>query len=126
MAKFIKKFLIFWIVGALTSTLGYAQAITVDVPGDDVIVRDGNIPTTTIEWDSDSIIKFVQQINQYLWFSIGVICLAVVLYSGFKIIMAQWDKDKLKKANESLTGAIIGIFIAIFSYVLVRLVVNLF
>jgi len=33
----------------LTSTLGYAQAITVDVPGDDVIVRDGNIPTTTIE-----------------------------------------------------------------------------
>lgn len=126
MAKLIKKFLIFWIVGALTSTLGYVQAITVDVPGDDVIVRDGNIPTTTIEWDSDSIIKLVQQINQYLWFSIGVICLAVVLYSGFKIIMAQWDKDKLKKANESLTGAIIGIFIAIFSYVLVRLVVNLF
>lgn len=126
MAKLIKKFLIFWIVGALTSTLGYVQAITVDVPGDDVIVRDGNIPTATIEGDSDSIIKLVQQINQYLWFSIGVICLVVALYSGFKIIMAQWDKDKLKKANESLTGAIIGIFIAIFSYVLVRLVVNLF
>ncbi len=125
MISFFKRIL-FLSIFCISSIAFQINAITVDVPGDDVVVRDGNIPSSTIDGDSESIIKLIQQINQYLRFSIGVICLAVVLYAGFKILMAQGDKDKLKKANETLTGAIVGIFIAIFSYVLVRLVVNLF
>jgi hypothetical protein len=50
----------------------------------------------------------------------------VALYAGYQIIMSQWDKAKMKKGNELLVGALVGIFIAVFSYVLVRLVVNLF
>ena len=124
MTNFFKKTFLFFFFFALS--IVQVHAITVDIPWDDIVVRDGNIPTDAVTWDSESLIKLIQQINQYLWFSIAVVCLVVVLYSGFNIIMAQWDKEKLKKANSSLTWAIIGIFIAIFSYVLVRLVVNLF
>lgn len=104
---------------------GIASAVTVEIPGDNVTSRDVNVPRSTIEGDQDSIILLIQQINEYLWFSIGAVGIAVALYAGYQIIMSQWDKAKMKKGNELLVGALVGIFIAVFSYVLVRLVVNL-
>ncbi len=38
---------------------------------------------------------------------------------------AQWDPAKMKEANKLLLWALIGILIAIFSYAIVRVIVNL-
>ncbi len=115
-------------LGSLTLLFlsSFALAVTVEIPGDNVTSRDVNVPRSTIEGDQDSIIQLIQQINDYLWFSMGTIGIMVALYAGYQIIMAQWDKAKMKKGNDLLVGALVGIFIAVFSYVLVRLVVNLF
>lgn len=104
----------------------FTFAVTVEIPGDNVTSRDVNVPRSTIEWDQNSIIDLVKQINEYLWFSIAAIGIAVALYAGYTIVMSGGDKAKMKKGNDVLIGALIGIFIAVFSYVLVRLVVNLF
>lgn len=122
--KNIKKILLSL---SLFSLFSLALAVTVEVPGGSWTARDTNVPVGwNIEGDADSIINLIQQINTYLWFSIGAVCLFVSLYAGYSVIMAQGDKGKMKKANELLTGALVGLFIAIFSYVIVRLVVNLF
>jgi len=101
-------------------------AVTVDIPGSKVTSRDVNVPWATIEGDFKSIINLVKLINEYLWFSLGAVCMIVAIYAGYQIIMSKWDKAKMKKGNEVLVGAIVGIMIAIFSYVIIRLVVNLF
>lgn len=105
----------------------HVTAVTVEVPGGAPTLKDVNVPSSsTVQGDPDVIIALVQQINDYLWFSIAAVCLAVALYAGFKLLTTDGDKAKMKKANEILVGAMVGIFIAVFSYVIVRLVVNLF
>lgn len=104
----------------------FCFAVTVEIPGDSVVARDVNVPGATIEWDSNSIINLIQQINEYLRFSLAAICMGVAIYAWYNIIMTWWDKAKIKKWNQTLVGALVGIVISVFSYVLVRLVVNLF
>lgn len=103
-----------------------AFAVTVDIPGADMSVKDANIPKDTIYGDSASIIDLIKQINEYLRFSIAAVCMAVALYAGYQIITSQWDKTKMQQGNQTLIGALVGLFIAVFSYVLIRLIVNLF
>ncbi|MBP7007215.1 hypothetical protein KBB05_00370 [Patescibacteria group bacterium] len=117
--------LIFTIV-TTTLLVDGTYAVTVEIPGADIAVKDANIKDYTIEGDSESIVILIRQINDYLRFSIAAVCMAVALYAGYQIIMSQGDKTKMQKGNQTLVGALIGIFIAVFSYVLVRLVVNLF
>lgn len=113
--------LLLWCISYLPS-----YAVTVEVPGDNITTRDTSIPSSTIQWDSEDIINLIKLINEYLWFSIASVCLAVAIYAGYQIIMSGWDKAKMQKGNDTLVWALIGIFISLFSYVLVRLVVNLF
>ena len=116
-------FLIIWLSFLITTV---TRAITVEVPGDNLPLKDVNVPQSTIEWNTDDFIILAQQINKYLWFSIAAVCMAVAVYAGYKLLMADGKKENLKKANEVLVWAIVGIFLAIFAYVLVRIVVNLF
>ncbi|HNG97796.1 MAG TPA: hypothetical protein PLW93_05980 [Candidatus Absconditabacterales bacterium] len=115
-------------VGLLLWCISYlpSYAVTVEVPGDNITTRDTSIPSSTIQGDSEDIINLIKLINEYLWFSIASVCLAVAIYAGYQIIMSGGDKAKMQKGNDTLVGALIGIFISLFSYVLMRLVVNLF
>lgn len=81
---------------------------------------------TQIQWDESSFFAIIQVVNKYLWFGIGVVCMAVLIVGGFKLITAQGDAEKLKQGNKLLMWALIGILIAILSYAIIRLVVNLF
>ena len=100
-------------------------AIVVEVPSSqwqqDVIVTG----PTQIQWDESTVFSIIQTINSYLRFSIWAICMGVLIYWWIKLITAQWDAAKMKEANKLLTWALIGILVAIFSYALVRIVVNL-
>lgn len=100
-------------------------AIVVEVPSsqgqEDVIVTG----PTQIQPDESTLFEIIQTINKYLWFSIGVICMGVLIFGWIKLITAQGDAAKMKEANKLLMWALIGILIAIFSYALVRIIVNL-
>jgi hypothetical protein len=65
-------------------------------------------------------------VNSYLWFSIAVVCMAVLIWWGIKLITAQWDDKKMAEANKLLLWALAWIMISLLSYALIRLVVGLF
>lgn len=122
----IKNFfhaIVFTILG-LTSVFS-TFAIVVQVPlsqgQEDVIVTG----LTQVEWDESNIFDLIQKINTYLRFSIWVICMWVLIYWWIKLITAQGDPAKMKEANKLLMWALIGILVAIFSYAIVRIIVNL-
>ena len=51
--------------------------------------------------------------------------MGVLVYGGFSLMTASGDEAKMKKSSKLLLGALTGILIAILSYALIRLVVNL-
>lgn len=116
--------------GIIFTTLGLMSvfstfAIVVEVPSsqgqEDVIVTG----PTQIQGDEGTFFDTIQTINSYLRFSIWAICMGVLIYWWIKLITAQGDSAKMKEANKLLMWALIGILIAIFSYALVRIIVNL-
>ena len=84
------------------------------------------VPTTTIQSDEWTIFELIQTINQYLWFSIWAICMWVLVFWWIKLMTSQGNQEKMKQANKLLTWALVWILIAILSYAVVRLIVNLF
>jgi hypothetical protein len=122
----IKNFLhavIFTTLGL--TTLFSTFAIVVEVPSsqgqEDVIVTG----PTLIQGDESTFFETIQTINKYLWFSIGAICMGVLIYWWIKLITAWGDPAKMKESNKLLMWALIWILIAIFSYAIVRIIVNL-
>ena len=116
--------------GIAFTTLGLTMlfstfAIVVEVPSSqwqqDVMVTG----PTQVQWDESTFFETLQTINKYLRFSIWAICMGVLIYWWITLMMAQGDAAKMKEANKLLMGALIGILIAIFSYTLVRIIVNL-
>ncbi len=50
---------------------------------------------------------------------IGTILMAVLIYSGIKMVLSQGDLGKVKEAKASFTYAILGFLVTIFGYVIV-------
>ena len=122
----IKNFLhaiIFTTLG-LTSVLS-TFAIVVEVPSsqgqEDVVVTG----PTQVQWDEWTFFETIQTVNKYLWFSIWAVCMWVLIFWWITLMTAQWDEAKMKQANKLLMWALIWILIAIFSYALVRIIINL-
>lgn len=107
------------------TTLFSTYAIVVEVPPsqgqEDVIVT----WPTQIQADEGTLYETIQTINRYLRFSIWAICMGVLIFWWIKLITAGGDQAKMKEANKLLMWALIGILIAIFSYALIRIIVNL-
>lgn len=82
-------------------------------------------PTTRVSAKEDTLFGFIQLINQYIRFSLAVVCFIVLVYGGYKLITAAGDAAKLGEATAILTNAGIGILIAILSYSVVRVIINL-
>jgi len=106
--------------------LGFSTfAIIVEVPSSqwqpDVLVTG----PTQIQSDEWTLFETIQTINTYLWFSIWVICMGVLIFWWIKLITAQWDQAKMKEANTLLMWALIWILIAMFSYAIIRIIVNI-
>ena len=64
--------------------------------------------------------------NQYLRFILWIVAMVVLIIAWYKLITAKWDEKEMKKAIGILTWLVIGILIAIFAYLLVKITANLF
>lgn len=81
---------------------------------------------TQIESNEKTIFDIIQIINDYLWFAIALMAMVVLVFGGIKLITAGDNKDAVSTANKMIISAMIAIFVAILSYAIVKLVVNLF
>lgn len=101
-----------------------ASAITVEVPPanyQDIVSG----PSQKVQTEDSTLLKTLEAINFYLWFVLGVVALAVLVYGWYGLMTAEGDEKKLKQANDIMYNAAIGVFICIFAYVIVRVVINL-
>lgn len=103
-----------------------SSAINLQIPDSHTQADLAVVGPTQIEANESDLFDLINLINDYLWFSIWLVCLWALVYGGIWLITSQWNDDKMKKANKILMWALIGILIAIFSYSIIRLVVNLF
>ena len=79
-----------------------------------------------IDANANSYLNRINIINDYLRFALAAVCVGTLIYVGIKLITAQWDKAKMQQANKALVGMIIGLWVAYFSYTIIRIVANWF
>lgn len=115
----------FWLL-SIFSFFQQTFAITVELPRTQGNIDIAVVWPEEISWDESTFFDTIQMVNQYLWFWLWFICMAVLVWGGIQLITASGDADKMKKTNKLLMGALIGILISILSYSVIRLVVNLF
>lgn len=79
-----------------------------------------------IDASADSYLNILNIVNDYLWFALAAVCVGTLIYVGIKLMTARWDKAKMQQANKALVGLVIGLWIAYFSYTIIRIVANWF
>ncbi len=82
--------------------------------------------TSRVYSNNDDVFSLVNLVNKYLWFALWVVAMVVLVIAGFKLVTARWDEKEMKKVNTMLIWLVVWVFIAIFSYLIVRVVSNLF
>lgn len=108
---------------ALCTTLSASLAqVNVQVPvsygsNQDQIAQQG----INISGDSNVWISILQLVNSYLWVLLVVAIMVVLIVTGFKLMSGNNDNT-----GKALMNGLIGVAIAIFSYAIIRLVINLF
>lgn len=124
MKKILWK-IVLWL-GLLGLNLTSVFAVTVQVPTpsgqDDIVVT----WPTQVESDESTIFDIIQIVNDYLWFAIAGVAMVVIIAAGIKLLIAEWEKDKVSSANRMIISSMIAIFVAMVSYALIKLAVNLF
>ncbi len=124
MKKYISKFILWLLAVFITTTSVFAVTVQVPTPsGQDDIVVTG---PTQVESDESTVFDIIQIVNDYLWFAIAWIAMVIIIAAGIKLILAEWDHEKVSSANRMIISSMIAIFVAILSYALIRLTVNLF
>ena len=129
MKDILKKFLLIvftFIIGFIPSFFTFAMKDVVVLLPDSIWDKDVNIDYPQVESNESTIFWYIQRTNRYLWIAIIVVSMAVLLYAWIQLITAWWDKSKVSKAWKLALSLVIAIFVAMLSYTLVNLVVNLF
>lgn len=54
----------------------------------------------------------------------ALVCVGILIYSGYMYITAAGDENKVSTANKSLTYAIVGLIICFIAVILVRFVLS--
>lgn len=121
--KYLKKWLLlsllyfslsfstFWLVLQIPPTQGQKD-----------IIETG---PSQVQTDESTLFQIIQIINKYLWFIIWWVAMIIFVVAGFKLISSGADPAKTSAANKMLIGSMIAILLAIFSYALVRILINL-
>ena len=123
MIKLFWKYILWLSMLALNVSSIFALSVQVPTPSgqDDIIVAE-----STIESDESTIFDIIQIVNDYLWFAIAGMAMVVLVVSWLKLILAEWNKEETSKSNKMIVSAIIAIFVAMLSYAIIKLIVNLF
>ncbi len=110
-----------------SSDNGWWWDLKVEIPfGDwfqDIIADDSVI---TPNEANNSFTKFVQLMNTYLWIVMLVVFMLMLIYAGFTLFTSFGEDEKFKKWNKILLYVVVGLVVAVISYALINIVVNLF
>jgi len=117
----MKKLIFIFIVFFLNILQVFAYQVDIPAANWDISVK-----STTVEVSDNSYIGISKLVNEYLWFFLGVVSLWAVIYAWYLLISSNGDSNDMKKANKILIWWVVGIFVALFAYVITKLLVWLF
>lgn len=126
MKQAISKLLILLALFLFLGTSLYARPI-VDPPDP----PEGNIEVSTEELDflpgeDKELDIFVINILDWIIGAATLVCVVMIVYSGYMYMTAGGDEQKVKTAQKTLTGSLIGLAVSLLSLVIVNFVLGTF
>lgn len=121
----LKKILfkIFFIIISILPVLSFADvSVKIPNPSADEI----SLPSTEVDADENFWVDLMTMATKYAWIFLVVIAFGVLLWGGFLLMWSQWEDEEMRKWNRMITYTLVGFIIALLSYIIIKLVINLF
>ena len=92
-------------------------------------VKKGITTATTADMQNKSIAGeggLISILINFLLWTVGVLSVVMIIFSGFRYITSAGDAAKTKSAQTALTYSIVGLIVAVLAWVIVKMVLKQF
>ena len=92
------------------------------------VVKKG-ITATTADMENKSIAGeggLISILINFLLWAVGILSVAMIIFSGFRYITSAGDAAKTKSAQTALTYSIVGLIVAVLAWVIVKMILRQF
>ena len=92
-------------------------------------VKKGITTATTTDMQNKSITGpggLINIVIDFLLWTVGVLSVVMIIFSGFRYITSAGDASKTKSAQTTLTYSIVGLIVAVLAWVIVKMVLKQF
>ena len=70
----------------------------------------------TVNGPTDGPVVIASQIVNLLLLTLGLFCIALLIYAGYIWLIARGNKEEAEKAKKIITGTVIGLLVVLTSY----------
>lgn len=122
MTKIFKKLTLFIATLGLVGLMSAAPAVSaID------ITEKGTVKTPVLTNDKGEKIEVtIAKVISSLMFFLGIVAVIIIIIAGIRFATANGDAGKVKSARETILYAVIGLIVAIMSYVIVQFIIDRF
>ena len=78
-----------------------------------------------VDKEYNSLGELIGDFLQIALLIVGMVAVVFIVVGGYRYIMAGGDEEAVGSAKKTITSSVIGLIIVLFSYAIVRIVVNL-
>ena len=92
-------------------------------------VKKGITTATTTDMENKSIAGeggLISILINFLLWTVGVLSVVMIIFSGFRYITSAGDAAKTKSAQTALTYSIVGLIVAVLAWVIVKMILRQF
>lgn len=93
------------------------------------VVKKGITTATTADMENKSIAGeggLISILINFLLWTVGILSVAMIIFSGFRYITSAGDAAKTKSAQTTLTYSIVGLIVAVLAWVIVKMILRQF
>ena len=93
------------------------------------VVKKGIKTATTADMENKSIAGeggLISILINFLLWAVGILSVAMIIFSGFRYITSAGDTAKTKSAQTALTYSIVGLIVAVLAWVIVKMILRQF
>ena len=93
------------------------------------VVKKGITTATTADMENKSIAGeggLISILINFLLWTVGVLSVVMIIFSGFRYITSAGDAAKTKSAQTALTYSIVGLIVAVLAWVIVKMILRQF
>ncbi|UOG66586.1 hypothetical protein LRM44_00725 [Candidatus Nanosynbacter sp. HMT-352] len=93
------------------------------------VVKKGIKTATTADMENKSIAGeggLISILINFLLWAVGILSVAMIIFSGFRYITSAGDAAKTKSAQTALTYSIVGLIVAVLAWVIVKMILRQF